>query len=147
MSGRYYICLSSKYCRNISAILLELRWPHCYTCLVGLSYLELRNNFVEELISLGLVFDLLSLGRYFFCISRNFVITRVSTVGILTKRSFISNINLGARCGVWSTPRSGRFTPGKGPGAHFIGGWLSSRASLDGCGKSRLPPVFDLQTV
>jgi len=28
--------------------------------------------------------------------------------------------------------------PGKGPGIHFIGGWVSLRADLDGCGKSRL---------
>jgi hypothetical protein len=49
--------------------------------------------------------------------------------------------------GWWSTPRPDRFTLEKGPGAHCIGGWLSPRVSLDGCGKSRLPPEFDLQTV
>ena len=27
--------------------------------------------------------------------------------------------------------------PGKRPGTHCIGGWVSPRAGLDGCGKSR----------
>ena len=27
--------------------------------------------------------------------------------------------------------------PGKGPGTHFIGGWVCTRAGLDGCTKSR----------
>ena len=29
-------------------------------------------------------------------------------------------------------------SPGKIHGDHFIGGWVVSRAGLDGCGKSRL---------
>ena len=37
--------------------------------------------------------------------------------------------------------------PRERPGIHCIGGWLSPRASLDGCGKSRPPPGFDLRTV
>jgi hypothetical protein len=28
--------------------------------------------------------------------------------------------------------------PGKRPGIHCIGGWVGSKAGLDGCGKSRL---------
>ena len=35
--------------------------------------------------------------------------------------------------GGWSTPRPGRFTPGKDPDTHCIGGWVGSRAGLDGC--------------
>jgi len=37
--------------------------------------------------------------------------------------------------------------PGKRPGTHCIGGWVGSSADLDGCGKSRPPPGFDLRTV
>jgi hypothetical protein len=38
--------------------------------------------------------------------------------------------------------------PGKRPGTHCIGGWVGSRAGLDGWGKSRPPPpAFDRQTV
>jgi len=33
--------------------------------------------------------------------------------------------------------------PRERPGTHCIGGWLAPRAGLDGCGKSRPPPVFD----
>ena len=29
------------------------------------------------------------------------------------------------------------------PGTHCMGGWMDSRAGLDGCGKSRQPPGFD----
>ena len=36
---------------------------------------------------------------------------------------------------VIATPRP--FYPRERPGAHCIGGWLSPRAGLDGCGKSR----------
>ena len=39
--------------------------------------------------------------------------------------------------GGWSTRRPGRFTPGKKPGTHCIGGWVGLRAGLDRCGKSR----------
>jgi hypothetical protein len=45
-----------------------------------------------------------------------------------------------------STPRPGRFTPGERPGTHCIGGWVGPRDDLDGCGKSRPPPVFDPRT-
>ena len=37
--------------------------------------------------------------------------------------------------------------PGKRPGKHCIGGWVDSRAGLNGCGKSRPPPGFDPRTV
>ena len=33
------------------------------------------------------------------------------------------------------------------PGTHCTGGWVVSRAGLDGCGNSRLPPGFDPRTV
>ena len=36
--------------------------------------------------------------------------------------------------------------PGKF-GTHCIGGWVGTRAGLDGCGKSRPPPGFDPRTV
>jgi hypothetical protein len=39
--------------------------------------------------------------------------------------------------GGWSTPRPGRFTPGK-PGTPCTGGWVGPRANLDEYGKSRL---------
>jgi hypothetical protein len=37
--------------------------------------------------------------------------------------------------------------PQERPGTHCIGGWVGIRAGLDKCGKSRLPPGFDLRTV
>jgi hypothetical protein len=37
--------------------------------------------------------------------------------------------------------------PGKRPGTHCIGGWVVPRGSLDGCGKSDLPPGFHPQTI
>jgi len=37
--------------------------------------------------------------------------------------------------------------PEKRPGTHCTGGWVDPWASLDGCGKSRLPPGFDYGTV
>jgi hypothetical protein len=40
-------------------------------------------------------------------------------------------------CG-WSTPRLGRFTPGKDPVPIALGGRVGPRAGLDGYGKSRL---------
>ena len=43
--------------------------------------------------------------------------------------------------GGWSASRPGPFTPGERPGTHRIGGWVGPRASLDGCGKSRLHRV------
>jgi hypothetical protein len=45
--------------------------------------------------------------------------------------------NLGARWGGWSTPRPGRFTTGKDPVPHCIGGLVGPRAGLDGCEKYR----------
>jgi hypothetical protein len=33
------------------------------------------------------------------------------------------------------------------PGTYCIAGWVSRRAGLDGCGKSRPPPGFDPRTV
>ena len=35
---------------------------------------------------------------------------------------------------------------GKRRSTHYIGGWVSPRAGLDGCGKSRPPPGFDPRT-
>jgi hypothetical protein len=37
--------------------------------------------------------------------------------------------------------------PGKRPGPKCIGGWVSPRAGLDRCGKSRPPSGFDPRTV
>jgi hypothetical protein len=37
--------------------------------------------------------------------------------------------------------------PGKGPGTHFIGGWVGPRAGLDRCGKSRPHRDYDTRTV
>jgi len=37
--------------------------------------------------------------------------------------------------------------PGKRPGSHRIGGWVSPRSCLDRCEKSRPPPGFDPQAV
>jgi len=36
---------------------------------------------------------------------------------------------------------------GKRPGTNSMGGWMGPRAGMDGCGKSRPPPVFDSRTV
>ena len=33
--------------------------------------------------------------------------------------------------------------PGKRPGNHCIGGWVRTRAGLDGCRKTQTPPGFD----
>ena len=46
---------------------------------------------------------------------------------------------------VSSTPRP--LYPREGPGIHCTGGWVGSRAGLDGCGKSRPPPEFDPRSV
>jgi hypothetical protein len=40
-------------------------------------------------------------------------------------------LDLGYSGGEWSAPRPGRFTSGKAPGTHWIGGWVGPRASLD----------------
>ena len=55
-----------------------------------------------------------------------------------------SFFNLGAR---WSTPRPGRFTPGKDSVPIVQDAGLGTRAGLDGYGKSRLPQGFDPRTV
>jgi len=39
--------------------------------------------------------------------------------------------------GEWSMPHPGRFNPREKSSTHCIGGWVSIRAGLDGCGKSR----------
>jgi hypothetical protein len=44
-------------------------------------------------------------------------------------------------------PRHRRFTPGKRPGTHCTGGWVSPMAGLDGCGKCRPSLGFDPQTI
>jgi hypothetical protein len=38
--------------------------------------------------------------------------------------------------GVWSASRPSRFTPGEGPGTHWIEGWLDPRAILDAVAKT-----------
>ena len=35
----------------------------------------------------------------------------------------------------------------KGPGTHFIGGWVGPTNGLDGCKKSHPPPGFDPRTI
>jgi len=37
--------------------------------------------------------------------------------------------------------------PGKRPSTHCIGGWVSPRAGLEGCGKSCPPLEFDPQNI
>ena len=37
--------------------------------------------------------------------------------------------------------------PRERPGTHYTGGWVSPRAGLAGCGKSRPPPGSDPRTV
>jgi hypothetical protein len=37
--------------------------------------------------------------------------------------------------------------PRERPATHCVGGWVGPRACLDGCGKFRPPPGFDLRTV
>jgi hypothetical protein len=44
-----------------------------------------------------------------------------------------------------ATPRP--LYPRERPGTHCIGGWVGSRAGLDGCRKSRPPPGFDPRTL
>jgi hypothetical protein len=46
--------------------------------------------------------------------------------------------------GGWSTPRPGRFSPGKTPGTHCTGGWVGLGAGLDGCGKFHSPSIRSL---
>ena len=46
---------------------------------------------------------------------------------------------------VSTTPRP--LYPRERPGTHCIGGWVGSRAGLDGYGKSRPSPGFDPRTV
>ena len=46
---------------------------------------------------------------------------------------------------MWPTSRSGRLYPRERPGTHCAGGWVGTRAGLDGCRKSRPPPGFHSQ--
>jgi len=39
----------------------------------------------------------------------------------------------------WPMPRPGHYTPVKGSGTLCAGGWVGSRAGLDGCGTSHPP--------
>jgi len=39
----------------------------------------------------------------------------------------------------WSALRPGRFTPGKNPGTHFIGGWEGPGVVLDAVVKRKIP--------
>ena len=48
--------------------------------------------------------------------------------------------------GVGVTPQP-LFTPQERPGTHWTGGWVGPKAGLDRCGKSRLPPGFNPQTI
>jgi hypothetical protein len=42
--------------------------------------------------------------------------------------------------GEWSAPRRGRFAPReRGPGTHWIGGWMGPRAVLDGVVGEKFP--------
>jgi hypothetical protein len=61
--------------------------------------------------------------------------------------SFLSLTSELDRDVVNDTPRP--LYPWDRPGTHCIGGWVSLRASLDGCGKSRPPhsSEFDRRTV
>jgi hypothetical protein len=48
----------------------------------------------------------------------------------------------------WSASRPNRFTPGeRAPGTHWIGGWVGSRAGLDGVEKRKflILPGLELQ--
>jgi len=47
-------------------------------------------------------------------------------------------LNFGVRWDEWSTPYSGRFTPGTEPLTHSRGDRVSPRASLDGCGEGKV---------
>jgi hypothetical protein len=76
------------------------------------------------------------------------VIMRVKVKLILEQaKELYSFLNLGARWVrvVKVTPRP--LYNWERPGTHCIGGWVGSRAGLDGCGKSRPPPGFDPRTV
>ena len=48
-------------------------------------------------------------------------------------------------CGQHHAPAA--LAPRKRPVTHCIGGWISHKACLDGCGKSRQPPGFDPRSV
>jgi hypothetical protein len=58
-----------------------------------------------------------------------------------------SFFNLGSRwCWVVSATPWPHY-PGERPDTHSIGGWVGPRTGLDGCGKSRSPPGFDLRNM
>jgi hypothetical protein len=40
----------------------------------------------------------------------------------------------------WLASRLGRFSPGKNPGTHWIGGWVDPRAGLDVVAKRKVLP-------
>jgi len=44
------------------------------------------------------------------------------------------SLTLALNGGEWSTPRPDRFTPGKRPVSHCIGGWVGPSAGVNGCG-------------
>jgi hypothetical protein len=51
-----------------------------------------------------------------------------------------------ALVGEWSVSRSGRFTPGeRGPGTHWIGGWVGPRTGLDDMQKRKFLPLPGLE--
>jgi hypothetical protein len=48
--------------------------------------------------------------------------------------------------GDWSASRPGRFTAGeRGPGTHWIGGWMDPRASLDDVEKRQFLTLLELE--
>jgi len=47
----------------------------------------------------------------------------------------------------WPMPRPGHYTPVKGSGTLCAGGWVGSRAGLDGCGTSHPPLWFNSRTI
>ena len=65
------------------------------------------------------------------------------------KESYSSTLSLNSALdgGGWSTPRPGRFTPGKDLVPIVQGAGWGPRAGLNRCGKSRLPPGCDPRTV
>jgi hypothetical protein len=48
--------------------------------------------------------------------------------------------------GEWSASRTGHFTPGeRAPYTHWVGGWVYTRACLDGVEKSKFLPLLGLE--
>jgi len=76
---------------------------------------------------------------------------RTGQKGPQGERRYSSTLSLTSvldECG-WSTPRTGRFTPGRETRHPFYTrGWVGPTAGMDGRGKSRPPPPrFDPRTV